>query len=66
MPPNWTETMDMTATKLERIEEYVRNMSPVVRAAILRSPDEMERDRGWDHAMRFAQQDLLAILEEDE
>lgn len=51
--------------KIERIEEYVRNMSPVVRAAILRDPETMEYDRGWDHAMHFAQADLLAILEEE-
>lgn len=50
--------------KLAQVREYVEGMTPVVRAAILRSPDQMIRDRGYDEAMGRAQQELLRILDE--
>lgn len=50
-------------TKLEMIRKYVESMFPVVRPAILRTPEDQLRDRGFDEASEFHQRRLLAILE---
>ena len=52
------------ATKLEKIRKYVEDMSPIVRAAVLLSPEKMAENHGYDLAMDKAQRDLLAILDE--
>lgn len=51
--------------KLGAIEEYVQNMFPIVRTAILRSPEDQLVDHGYDTAMRRVQRDLEKILRED-
>lgn len=50
------------AEKLAEIEEYVKQMSPIFRIAILLPPEEQAYNNGWDDAMHEAQSDLLEIL----
>jgi len=59
--------MSLTATeKLQLIEQYVRDLYPVFRPAILK-PDLLQQyDNGWDHAMCEVQGALLEILEADD
>ena len=60
---NWMRSMIVTdAERLRIIADYVDNMSPVYRAAFLRSPEDQLRNQGFDKAMREAQKDLLDIL----
>lgn len=49
-------------TVIDEVREYVEQMSPVFRIALLQTPLIMAKNEGWDDAMRKAQQDLLAIL----
>lgn len=52
---------------IEKLREYVRNMSPIVRIAVVQDFMLDAYNRGYDDAVYLAQQDLLDILyEEDE
>lgn len=55
--------MSMTATeKLRAVTQYVLNMAPVVRPAVLREPMDQAYANGYDQAMRDVQQDLIELL----
>jgi len=52
--------------KLDKVRTYVNQMSPVYRPALLRTPEDQIRHRGYDEAMKQAQRDLRLILDESD